>query len=68
MMAEVPKADVVVTNPTRFLRRPQADAAKMGAPVVVAKGAGELALKIREIAKESEVPVLEAPSRLRARC
>ena len=66
MMAEVPKADVVVTNPTHFSVALKYDAAKMGAPVVVAKGRGELALKIREIAKESEVPLLEAPPLARA--
>ena len=66
MMAEVPKADVVVTNPTHFSVALKYDAARMGAPVVVAKGRGELALKIREVAKASAVPLLEAPPLARA--
>lgn len=66
MMAAVPKADVVVTNPTHFSVALKYDAERMGAPVVVAKGRGELALKIREIARENEVPLLEAPPLARA--
>ncbi|MDX9884926.1 flagellar biosynthesis protein FlhB [Thauera sp.] len=66
MMTEVPKADVVVTNPTHFSVALKYDGEKMGAPVVVAKGRGELALKIREIAKEHGVPMLEAPPLARA--
>jgi flagellar biosynthetic protein FlhB len=66
MMTEVPKADVVVTNPTHFSVALKYDAEKMGAPVVVAKGRGELALKIREIAREHGVPMLEAPPLARA--
>jgi flagellar biosynthetic protein FlhB len=66
MMSEVPKADVVVTKPTHFSVALKYDAEKMGAPVVVAKGRGELALKIRELAKEHGVPMLEAPPLARA--
>ncbi len=66
MMSEVPKADVVVTNPTHFSVALKYDAERMGAPVVVAKGRGELALKIREIARDNEVPLLEAPPLARA--
>ncbi len=66
MMAEVPKADVVVTNPTHFSVALKYDASRMGAPVVVAKGRGEIALKIREIAREHKVPLLEAPPLARA--
>ncbi len=66
MMTEVPKADVVVTNPTHFSVALKYDAQKMGAPVVVAKGRGELALKIRELAREHDVPLLEAPPLARA--
>jgi flagellar biosynthetic protein FlhB len=66
MMAEVPKADVVVTNPTHFSVALKYDAQKMGAPIVVAKGRGEIALKIRELAKEHKVPLLEAPPLARA--
>ncbi|MFV0664516.1 flagellar biosynthesis protein FlhB [Denitromonas sp.] len=66
MMAEVPKADVVVTNPTHYAVALRYDAAKMGAPVVVAKGSDHLAQKIREIAAENNVPMLEAPPLARA--
>lgn len=66
MMSEVPKADVVVTNPTHFSVALRYDASKMAAPVVVAKGRGELALKIREIAREHKVAMLEAPPLARA--
>jgi flagellar biosynthetic protein FlhB len=66
MMAEVPKADVVVTNPAHFSVALRYDASRMSAPIVVAKGRGELALKIREIAREHNVALLEAPSLARA--
>ncbi len=66
MMTEVPKADVVVTNPTHFSVALKYQADKMGAPVVVAKGRGETALRIREIAKQHDVPLLEAPPLARA--
>jgi flagellar biosynthetic protein FlhB len=66
MMAEVPKADVVVTNPTHFSVALKYEAEKMAAPIVVAKGRGELALKIREIAREHGVALLEAPALARA--
>ena len=66
MMSEVPKADVVVTNPTHFSVALKYDADKMAAPVVVAKGRGELALKIREIARENNIALLEAPPLARA--
>lgn len=66
MMTEVPKADVVVTNPTHFSVALKYDAERMGAPVVVAKGRGEVALRIREIATEHKVPLLEAPPLARA--
>lgn len=66
MMAEVPKADVVVTNPTHFSVALRYDAARDGAPRVVAKGAGEVALKIREVATAHAVPLLEAPALARA--
>lgn len=66
MMTQVPKADVVVTNPTHFSVALKYDADKMRAPIVVAKGRGELALKIRELAKEHKVPMLEAPPLARA--
>ncbi|MDR3086903.1 MAG: flagellar type III secretion system protein FlhB [Azoarcus sp.] len=66
MMAEVPKADVVVTNPAHFSVALRYDAARMVAPIVVAKGRGELALKIRAIAREHNVAILEAPPLARA--
>jgi flagellar biosynthetic protein FlhB len=66
MMAEVPKADVVVTNPTHFSVALKYEAGKMAAPIVVAKGRGELALKIRELAREHGVALLEAPPLARA--
>ena len=66
MMAAVPQADVVVTNPTHFSVALKYDAEKMGAPVVVAKGRGELAFRIREVAREHGVPLLEAPPLARA--
>jgi flagellar biosynthetic protein FlhB len=59
MMQEVPKADVVITNPTHYAVALRYDAAEMDAPVVVAKGIDYLALRIREIAKESDVPIME---------
>lgn len=66
MMANVPKADVVVTNPTHFSVALRYDMAKGGAPRVVAKGAGEIALRIRTLASEHGVPLVEAPSLARA--
>ena len=66
MMAEVPKADVVVTNPTHFAVALKYDSGAMAAPVVVAKGMNEVAQKIRDIAAEHRVPVLEAPPLARA--
>lgn len=59
MMADVPKADVVVTNPTHLAIAIRYDPASMGAPRVVAKGAGRVAEKIREIARENRVPLVE---------
>jgi flagellar biosynthetic protein FlhB len=66
MMEEVPKADVVITNPTHFAVALKYDPDTMNAPVVVAKGVDHLALKIIEIAKENDVPVLRNPSLARA--
>ena len=56
---EVPKADVVVSNPTELAVAIQYDATSMPAPIVLAKGAGPLAQKIRRIALESGIPVVE---------
>ena len=66
MMAAVPKADVVITNPTHFAVALQYDTTTMSAPIVVAKGQDLIALKIREIAKENNVPVIENPPLARA--
>jgi flagellar biosynthesis protein FlhB len=66
MMSEVPKADVVVTNPTHFAVALKYDNAKMGAPLVVAKGMNLVAQKIRDLAAESKVPVIELPPLARA--
>ena len=60
MMAEVPKADVVVTNPTHYAVALKYDA-QMTSPKVVAKGVDKVAQKIREIAAENDVPVVENP-------
>jgi len=61
MMAEVPKADVVVTNPTHYAVALKYDQATMGAPRVIAKGIDKTAQRIREIARESDIPVIENP-------
>jgi flagellar biosynthetic protein FlhB len=59
MMSDVPKADVVVTNPTHIAVAIQYDAKTMIAPVVLAKGQGPVAEKIKEIAKENKIPIIE---------
>ena len=59
MMAEVPKADVVITNPTHLAVAVKYDPGKMGAPIVVAKGADYIAEKIRQIAQENSVLLVE---------
>ncbi len=66
MMSEVPTADVVVTNPTHYAVALKYSDTGMRAPRVVAKGADEVAAKIREIAKENNVVMLEAPPLARA--
>lgn len=66
MMSEVPKADVVVTNPTHFAVALKYESGTMGAPIVVAKGMNLIAQRIRELAGENQVPVLEAPPLARA--
>jgi flagellar biosynthetic protein FlhB len=66
MMAEIPTADVVVTNPTHYAVALRYNASGMNAPVVVAKGSHFLAARIREIAIENDVPILEAPPLARA--
>ncbi|WP_445765725.1 flagellar biosynthesis protein FlhB [Rheinheimera sp.] len=61
MMQEVPKADVIVTNPTHYAVALKYDQGKFRAPVVVAKGVDEVALHIRKIAAEHKIPVIESP-------
>lgn len=62
----VPKADLVVMNPTHYAVAIQYDDATMSAPRVIAKGADLLALRIRDVAKEHKVPVLQSPMLARA--
>lgn len=59
MMQEVPKADVVITNPTHFAVALQYDGTKMEAPMVIAKGQDYLALRIREIARKHDIITME---------
>jgi flagellar biosynthesis protein FlhB len=66
MMQEVPKADVVVVNPTHFAVALRYDEDRMRAPLVVAKGMDLIAARIREIATEHSVPIFEAPPLARA--
>lgn len=66
MMANVPKASVVITNPTHFAVALAYEMGNSGAPKVVAKGADLVAAKIREIAKEHDVPIVENPPLARA--
>jgi len=66
MLAAVPKADLVVMNPTHYAVALKYEDGRMSAPRVVAKGADLLALKIRDIARGAEVPVLQAPVLARA--
>lgn len=66
MMEEVPKADVIVTNPLRFAIALRYDALKGGAPVVVAKGRDLIAAHIREVGSAHNVPMMSAPPLARA--
>lgn len=66
MMAEVPKADVIVTNPTHYAVALKYQDRAMRAPKVVAKGAQLVAARIRELAEEHHIPVLEVPPLARA--
>jgi flagellar biosynthetic protein FlhB len=61
MMAEVPKADVIVTNPTHISVAIRYDAKEMAAPIVIAKGADLVAMKIRELAREHRIAIIENP-------
>lgn len=66
MMAAVPTASVVVTNPTHFAVALRYEHGQMRAPVVVAKGVDALALRIREVAGAHKVPIVESPPLARA--
>ncbi len=66
MMANVPKADVIVTNPTHFACALKYDPGSMQAPILLAKGADLLAHRIRELARENDIPIVENPPLARA--
>jgi flagellar biosynthetic protein FlhB len=66
MLQDVPTADVIVTNPTHYAVALRYDESRNRAPIVVAKGTELLALKIRELATEHGVPIVEAPPLARA--
>jgi flagellar biosynthetic protein FlhB len=66
MMAAVPKADVVITNPTHYAVALKYEMEDMQAPRLVAKGMDSLALRIRELAEENDIPVVENPPLARA--
>jgi flagellar biosynthesis protein FlhB len=66
MMSDVPKADVVIVNPTHFAVALRYDEKTMRAPRVVAKGIDLMAARIREVATEHKVPIFEAPPLARA--
>lgn len=59
MMADVPKADVIITNPTHLACALKYDPNNFAAPVLLAKGADEVARRIRELAKEHRIPIIE---------
>ncbi|MEZ5845848.1 MAG: flagellar biosynthesis protein FlhB [Geminicoccaceae bacterium] len=66
MMAEVPTSTVVITNPTHYSVALRYEQGRDAAPVVVAKGVELVALRIREIARENDVPIVESPPLARA--
>ncbi|MFK2878590.1 flagellar biosynthesis protein FlhB [Rhodanobacter hydrolyticus] len=66
MMQELPKADVVVVNPTHYAVALRYDDGRMGAPRVIAKGVDVLAMQIRQVAGSHHIPLVEAPPLARA--
>jgi flagellar biosynthetic protein FlhB len=66
MMANVPKATLVVTNPTHYAVALRYVAGETAAPVVMAKGMDSIAMKIREVAAEHDIPIVEDPPLARA--
>ena len=66
MMQDVPQADVVITNPTHYSVALKYDAEQGGAPMMIAKGADQMAIHIRTIAKEHGVEILQSPALARS--
>lgn len=66
MMGDVPKADVIITNPTHYAVALQYDTKGSGAPVMLAKGADLVAMQIRNVAQANDVPIMEIPPLSRA--
>jgi flagellar biosynthetic protein FlhB len=66
MMSKIPTADVVITNPTHYAVAVKYQEQGMSAPIVVAKGADAVAFRIRELAKEHKIVILESPKLARA--
>jgi flagellar biosynthetic protein FlhB len=66
MMAQVPKADVIITNPTHYAVAMQYDNKKMGAPLVIAKGIDQVAERIRAVGDEHNIPLVSNPPLARA--
>jgi flagellar biosynthetic protein FlhB len=66
MMQELPKADVLITNPSHFAVALRYDEGRMGAPRVIAKGMDEMAMQIRLVASSHRIPTVEAPPLARA--
>jgi flagellar biosynthesis protein FlhB len=66
MMAQVPEATVIITNPTHFAVALKYESGKMAAPICVAKGMDSLALRIREVGEDNEIPIVENPPLARA--
>jgi len=66
MMSDVPDADVVITNPTHYAVAMKYDNEKNSAPTIVAKGIDFIALKIKDIARENDIPIIENPALARS--
>ena len=66
LIAAVPQATVVIANPTHYAVALKYESGKMGAPVCVAKGVDDVALRIRQVAEEHDVPIVENPPLARA--
>ncbi|QCI20387.1 flagellar type III secretion system protein FlhB [Buchnera aphidicola (Brachycaudus cardui)] len=66
MLSDIPKADVIITNPIHYSVALQYNEKKMNAPKVIAKGIGEIALKIQDLALKNNISIIAAPSLARA--